>query len=460
MKEIAVLVLGEEGIKTARSIQDNFPGTIIYGLAKRTSSADFSFTDFAHTCQTLFKQQLPIVGICSGGILIRSLAPILGNKMIEPPVIAMSEDGSAVVPLLGGVAGANELAIEIAKVFQTKAAITSTGTNRFKTTLLSPPPEYKLLNSIEQGKKFLSDLLAGATVKINGKADWLNNSNLPLSEEGTHTITITDRDYLPDLSSSHLVYKYIPPKGRLSIVGIGAGSLTGIMTQVKEILRTATDIVGYQTYIKLIEPLINNKTIHSSDNRQELDRANLAINLAQQGRSVVVISSGDAGIFGMASAVLEMIEQAPSNLDLEINISPGISAFQTLAAKVGAPIGHDFCVISLSDQLKPWSIIEQRLRSAAAADFVIALYNPASLTRRDQLQNTKQILLEFRASSTPVVLGKNLDRPGEEIEITTLEKFDPKNVNMQTILIVGSSKTKIIRQNDREWVYTPRSFTV
>ncbi len=459
MKEIAVLVLGEESIKTARSIQDNFPSTRIYGLAKRTSSADFTFTDFAQTCQTLFKQQLSIVGICSAGILIRSLAPILGNKIAEPPVIAISEDGSVVVPLLGGVTGAHELAIMIAEVFQTKAAITSNGTNRFKTTLLSPLPQYKLLNSIEQGKEFLSDLLAGATVKINGEAAWLNNSNLPLSEVATHTITITDRDYLPDLSSSHLAYQYIPPRGKLSIVGIGAGSLTGITPQVKEILRTGTDIVGYQTYIKLVEPLINNKIIHSSDNRQELDRAKLAINLAQQGRSVVVISSGDAGIFGMASAVLEIIDQMPSNLDFEINISPGISAVQTLAAKVGAPIGHDFCVISLSDQLKPWSIIEQRLRSAAAADFVIALYNPASLTRREQLEITKQILLEYRASTTPVVVGKNLDRTGEEIEITSLEKLDPKTVNMQTILIVGSSKTKIIRQNDREWVYTPRSFT-
>lgn len=459
MKELAILVLSEEGIKTARSIQNYFPGTKIYGLAKRTNSADIFFTEFAQTCQALFKEQLPILGICSAGILIRSLAPILSNKSIEAPVIALSEDGNVVVPLLGGVTGANELAGEIAQIFQTKPAITSTGTNRFKTTLLSPPPAYKLLNPIEQAKEFLADLLGGATVKINGDAPWLTNSNLPVSDQGTHSITITDRDNVPNLSSGHLAYQYIPPKGRLSIVGIGGGSITGITPLVQQILRSATDIVGYQTYIKLIEPLITHKTIHSSDNRQEIDRAKLAISLAQQNRSVVVVSSGDAGIFGMAAAVLEVIDHESSNLDLEITISPGISAVQTLAAKVGAPIGHDFSVISLSDQLKPWSVIEQRLRSVAFADFVIALYNPASLTRINQIEITKQILLEYRAFDTPVVVGKNLDRSGEEILITTLEKFDPKTVNMQTIVIIGSSKTKIIQQNHRQWVYTPRAFT-
>lgn len=170
MKELAILVLGEEGLKTARSLQSYYPQSKVYGLAKRTASADVTFTEFAPLCQNLYQQQLPIVGLCSAGILIRSLAPILSNKAIEPPVIAVAEDGSAVVPLLGGVTGANELAATIGQILGTEPAITSTGTNKFKTTLLAPPAGYRLLNSIDQAKEFLSGLLAGGTVKIIGNA--------------------------------------------------------------------------------------------------------------------------------------------------------------------------------------------------------------------------------------------------------------------------------------------------
>lgn len=458
MKELAILVLGEEGLKTARSLQSYYPQSKVYGLAKRTATADVTFTEFTPLCQNLYQQQLPIVGLCSAGILIRSLAPILSNKAIEPPVIAVAEDGSAVVPLLGGVTGANELAATIGQILGTEPAITSTGTNKFKTTLLAPPAGYRLLNSIDQAKEFLSGLLAGGTVKIIGNAPWLTNSKLPICEDASHTIEITDRDSLANLSSTHLGYQFSPSGGKLAVVGIGAGDLRGITPQVQQILRSATDIVGYHTYIKLIEPLINDKTIHSSDNRQELDRARVAISLAQQGRSVAVVSSGDCGIFGMAAALMEIIDQEATTIDIDITISPGITAFQTLAAKVGAPMGHDFCVVSLSDQLKPWEVIAQRIRAAALADFVLAFYNPASLTRTQQLAATKDILLAYRTPDTPVILGKNLDRSGEEVTITTLAELDRQNVNMQTIVIVGSSKTKVLQSGKQTRVYTPRYY--
>jgi len=455
MTALAILVLGEGGMATARSIQSYYPQSKIYGWAKRTTTADIAYTEFAQTCRNLYQQQLPIVGICSAGILIRSLAPLLGDKTKDPPVLAVSEDGSAVVPLLGGLGGANELAQTIALIFATKPAITSSGTNRFNLTLLSPPPGYKLLNSIDQAKSFLADLLAGASVKIIGDAPWLTNSNLPISPTADHTIEITRADSIPNLSSTHLGYQYCP-QGKLAVVGIGAGKITGMTHQVRQILADATDIVGYHSYLKLIEPLVRNKTIHSSDNQQELDRAQLALDLAHQGRSVVVVSGGDCGIFGMATALLEVIDRVGAGV--EVTICPGVSAFQTLAAKVGAPMGHDFCVISLSDRLKPWSIIEQRLRAAAGADFVIALYNPASLTRREQIATAQQILLAYRSPHTPVIVGKNLDRPEEAITITTLAELEPTQINMQTIVIVGSSQTKVIQAQSRPWVYTPRYY--
>ncbi|MFN3361743.1 MAG: precorrin-3B C(17)-methyltransferase, partial [Pseudanabaenaceae cyanobacterium] len=158
---MAILVLGEQAVTTARSMQSLYPSSKIYGWAKRVRSADIFFTEFAPTCQELYRQGYGLVGICSAGILIRSLAPILQDKTLEPPVLAVAEDGSAVVPLLGGLQGANELAVKIAELFQIKPAITSTGNNRFQVNLLSPPPPYKLLNTMEDAKHFLADLLAG-----------------------------------------------------------------------------------------------------------------------------------------------------------------------------------------------------------------------------------------------------------------------------------------------------------
>lgn len=205
----------------------------------------------------------------------------------------------------------------------------------------------------------------------------------------------------------------------------------------------------------------------TSDNRQELDRARAALELAASGRRVVLLSSGDPGIFAMASAVLEALTPGdnpgqtpdfnPAWREVPLRILPGISAAQALAARVGAPLGHDFCVLSLSDNLKPWAVIEQRLRLAAQADLVIALYNPRSRARPDTLGQALAILRALKSPATPVALGRDVGRPGETTRVLTLATLAPHDVDMRTVLIIGSSRTRALRRGDEsDWVYTPR----
>ena len=190
MKSPVIISLGEKSIAIARQIQTVISNATIYGLASRTQTADRQYDKFSETVSELFSQGHPIIGICAAGILIRSLAPLLSDKRAEPPVIAIAEDGSAVVPLLGGLNGANELARAIAKSLQVQAAITTTGDLRFQTSLLAPPANYRLLNSDEQAKTFLADLLAGARVKLIGEATWLSDSNLPFADDAMHQIEV------------------------------------------------------------------------------------------------------------------------------------------------------------------------------------------------------------------------------------------------------------------------------
>ncbi len=209
MKPPAILILGETSIPVARQVQMALPEAVVYGLIKRTQSADFTYTNFGETVREFFQTGTPIIGICAAGILIRTLAPLLTNKWQEPPVLAIAEDGSAVVPLLGGLQGVNDLARQIASVWQISPAITTTGDIRFKTTLLSPPPGYQLVNP-DDAKKFLSDLLAGEKVKLIGEADWLKNSNLPISSAAKLSIEIIDKNNLnlAKPSTDCLVYLY------------------------------------------------------------------------------------------------------------------------------------------------------------------------------------------------------------------------------------------------------------
>ncbi len=470
MKPLAIIILGEKSLAIARQIQTVIPEAIIYGLASRTQTADRQYDKFSETISELFSQGHPIIGICAAGILIRSLAPLLSDKRAEPPVIAIAEDGSAVVPLLGGLNGANELARAIAKVLQVQAAITTTGDLRFQTALLAPPSGYRLLNDDQQAKIFLADLLAGKSVQLIGDAPWLSESNLPLADHATHSIeVISDRIELDaivsKLSSTYLIYQTDPIQtqnitGKLSIIGTGPGAAKWMSPEVKAILEDATDFVGYKTYINLVKEFTQGKTIHASDNRVELDRARLALNLATEGKSVVIVSSGDPGIYGMAAAVFEVLDHESDSKwnQIDIHVAPGISAAQAAAAAIGAPIGHDFCTISLSDILKPWEIIEQRLAAAAQADFAIAIYNPISSQRKWQLPAAKEILLKWRSPDTPVILGRKMGRKGENVQVITLAELTPDLADMQTVIIIGSSKTKTLEIGDRIRVYTPRKY--
>ncbi|PSB03753.1 precorrin-3B C(17)-methyltransferase [Merismopedia glauca] len=454
MKPPAIAILGENSLPIARKIQQILPEAVIYGLVNRTQSADVTYTSFGETIRELFTSNTPIIGICAAGILIRTLAPLISDKRQEPPVLAIAEDGSAVVPLLGGLHGVNDLARQIAAGLQVLPAITTTGDIRFRTALLSPPAGYYLANP-EDAKTFISDLLAGAKVRLEGSAPWLTESQLPISADGELTIRVTQD--VVESAPNCLVYH---PQGKLAIVGTGPGSPEWMSPEVKELLLSATDWVGYTTYLNLVEPLRQSQQRHDSDNRVELDRARLALNLAAEGRSVALISSGDPGIFAMAAAVFEVLEQEnqPQWQQIKIQVAPGISALQAAASRIGAPIGHDFCAISLSDILKPWDIIEKRIASVAEADFVIAFYNPVSKQRTWQLERTREILLQWRSPDTPVILAKNVGRVGESVEVRSLHQLSADEVDMQTLVLVGSSQTRIIKHPQQIWVYTPRRY--
>jgi precorrin-3B C17-methyltransferase len=245
--------------------------------------------------------------------------------------------------------------------------------------------------------------------------------------------------------------------GSLAVVGLGPGPACWLAPEASELLAAATDIVGYQPYVDRV-PERPGQRRHASDNRVEIDRARHALTMTAEGHRVAVVSGGDPGIFAMAAAVLEAIEDgAPEWRSLELTIVPGISAMQAAAARLGAPLGHDFCAISLSDNLKPWDVIERRLDAAAGAGFVIALYNPISRARPWQLGKAFELLRRHLPASTPVVFGRAAGRPDEKIAISALEAADPSAADMATLIIIGSSLTRVIeRPGQTPLVYTPR----
>ncbi|WP_328988194.1 precorrin-3B C(17)-methyltransferase [Thiorhodovibrio winogradskyi] len=265
--------------------------------------------------------------------------------------------------------------------------------------------------------------------------------------------------------------------GHLAVVGLGPGAPEWLTPEARAAIDQAEDILGYETYLRLAGPFRPDQRVRPSDNRQELDRARAALDLAASGRRVVLLSSGDPGIFAMASAVLEVLDRGPQSecepepepepatdspwnpawQKVALKILPGISAAQALAARVGAPLGHDFCVLSLSDNLKPWSLIERRLRLAAEADLVIALYNPRSRARPDSLGQALEILRALKSPTTPVALGHDVGRAAERTQVLTLAMLDPDAVDMRTVLIIGSSRSCVIaRASGGKWFYTPR----
>ncbi|WP_137391313.1 precorrin-3B C(17)-methyltransferase [Rhodoligotrophos defluvii] len=246
--------------------------------------------------------------------------------------------------------------------------------------------------------------------------------------------------------------------GSLTIVGLGPGAPELLTAQAGNRLQTATDIVGYGPYVDRV-PERPGQERHRTDNREELDRARHALVLAESGRRVAVVSSGDAGVFAMAAAVFEAIEQGPAAWRrLDIEVVPGISAMFAAAAAIGAPLGHDFCAISLSDNLKPWPVVLARLEVAARADFVIALYNARSQARPHQLGEAFERLRAIQAPETPVIFATAISRPEQRIDIVRLQDAEPARCDMRTLVMIGSSATRLIpREGDAPWVYTPRS---
>ena len=246
--------------------------------------------------------------------------------------------------------------------------------------------------------------------------------------------------------------------GRLAVVGLGPGDIRWLTPQADAALAAADALFGYGPYLDRA-PVRDGQSRHPSDNRQEAPRARAALERAAAGTNVALVSGGDPGVFAMAAAVCEQIETGPAAWrGLDVEIVPGITAMLAVAARVGAPLGHDFCALSLSDNLKPWPVIERRLDAAAQAGFVIALYNPISRARPWQLTAAFERLRRYLPATTPTVFGRAVGRAGENIAVTTLQAADPAGADMATLVIVGSAETRLVpRPGHAPLVYTPRS---
>ncbi|WP_338508950.1 precorrin-3B C(17)-methyltransferase [Pseudomonas poae] len=534
----AIVILGQGSLATARLIQQVYPGALIHGLAGRVEGADHTYSEFGATLRQLYQQGTPLIALCAAGIVIRTLAPLLLEKGEEPAVLAVAEDGSAVVPLLGGLGGVNVMARDIAAALNVAAAITTSGELRFGTCLLNPPKGYEL-GDLELGKRFVSDLLAGERVRIEGAAPWLDEANLPQDQQAHLAIHVGSAARAPaanelliypknvsvtckpgaqlaerirealdqagvalqslacllasdtqmaDASLHDAAAQLAVPlrfasvsqdadivinvaeqpldlarvgraRGRVAVIGLGPGAAELMVPAVKAELARCTDVLGYETYVRMAGPFRDDQVQHCTDNREEMQRARHAFELAVQGRSVVVVSSGDPGVFAMAAAVIEALHESsdPAWHQVDLQILPGVSASLATAAQAGAPLGHDFCMMSLSDNLKPWSIIEKRLDLASQADLALAFYNPISRARPWQLGRALDIVAQHRTPETPVVLGRDIGRPGQTLRVTTLGQLTPEQVDMRTMVLIGSSTTCTFpRAGGGEWVYTPR----
>jgi precorrin-2 C20-methyltransferase/precorrin-3B C17-methyltransferase len=313
------------------------------------------------------------------------------------------------------------------------------------------------------GRTFGAVRDAAAAAGVAGRATYVERASSP--RERTAPLLDVDAATVPYMSLVLVPTDWSsegrapsPRTGSVAVVGLGPAGAQWLTPEAQAELAAADVLIGYQTYVDRV-PHRPGQERFATDNRVEAERARHALELAAGGRRVAVVSSGDPGIFAMATAVLEVLDGAAGTelAAVPVRIVPGLSAMQAAAARVGAPLGHDFAVVSLSDILKPQAVVERRLAAAAAADFALALYNPASKTRREQLDRALAILREHRAPSTPVVVARAVGAPdAEAVTVTTLGELDPGVVDMRTLLIVGSSQTKVIPGSGQ--VYTPRSY--
>jgi cobalt-precorrin 5A hydrolase / precorrin-3B C17-methyltransferase len=591
--DIAIVALGESGAAFGHRLRTALPGARLHGPRGHPGDWDESYDRASSHIGGLFEAGRPIVGLCASGILIRSVAPLLAAKQEEPPVVAVAEDGSVVVPLIGGHRGANALARAIARVTGGTAAITTAGDLRLGLALDEPPRGWRIANP-EKVKPIAAALLRGDPVSLieeTAGGGWLRAGTVRWAEHGTQRIVMTDRFATSDVEAlifhppiltvgigcergcsakevvelaratladaglaegavaavvsielklgepgihalaaalgvparffaaqtllaetprlserSATVFRatgcwgvaegaalaaagrdgvlVVPkrksrqatcavarasepivadaigrPRGRLAVIGIGPGDPAWRTPEASAALAQASEVVGHGLYLDLLGRAIDSKNRHTSSIGEEAARVRHALDLAAEGRSVALISSGDAGIYGMAPLVFELLdrEARPEWQAIELSVCPGISALQAAAARVGAPLGHDFCAISLSDLLTPWDTIRARLEAAAAADFVIALYNPRSTRRPSRLAEAADILRRHRSARTPVFVGRNLGRDGEEGHFITLGELADADIDMLTLVLVGSSRTRLL-----DWVpprlYTPRGY--
>lgn len=249
-------------------------------------------------------------------------------------------------------------------------------------------------------------------------------------------------------------------RGKLNIVGIGPGSEGWRTPEATALLAEASDVVGYHLYLDLVADVVAGKKRHVSELAQEEMRVRRALELAAEGRTVALVCSGDAGIYALATLAFELMdrEDNPDWNRTEVQVTPGVSALQAAAARIGAPLGHDFCTISLSDLLTPFEEIEKRLKAAAEGDFVVAFYNPVSKRRRTQLARAQEILVAGRGPDAPVVLARNLGRAEESIDVISLGELTPDHADMLTMVLVGNSQSRLIERGGRRWVYTPRGY--
>lgn len=248
--------------------------------------------------------------------------------------------------------------------------------------------------------------------------------------------------------------------GRVTIAGLGPGAEDLVTPQVSAALAEATDVVGYIPYVKRVAPR-EGLTLHATDNRVEVERAAHALEMAAEGKRVVVVSSGDPGVFAMAAAVFEALEAGPAAWrEIEIDVLPGITAMLAASARAGAPLGHDFCAINLSDNLKPWELIEKRLRLAVEGDFAMAFYNPRSKSRPEGFGRALALLKQACGDNRPIIFARAVSTPEEHILTVPLQEATEEMADMRTVVIVGSSLTRIVERPIGNLVYTPRSVPV
>lgn len=593
---VAVLCLSASGRDTAARVA-GMPGAQLHTRVDRVVPGDVVFDNALDHARDLFAAGRPIVGVCAAGILIRAVAPLLVDKTTEPPVIAIPDDGSTVIPLLGGHRGANRLAAEVAATLETRAAVTTAGEISLGVALDAPPPGWRIANGY-LARDVMARLLSGAKLHLCGKLAhretflsgmppaspgeesvnvWIDMAAAPDNTLGFHPLyaslgvgcarncppeelsvlvqeCLTEAELAPgaiaaihtvDLKAdepavlaladelgvplrlftpaeleeltprlanpSEAVFTEIgchgvaeaaalagagpgasltwpkektaratcaialsdapievprgQPRGTVSLVGLGPGQASWRTPEASRFVADADELVGYGLYIDLLGPLAAGKTRKNFPLGAEEARCRYALEEAGKGRNVALVCSGDSGIYAMGALIFELLDRAGDDHGVsaaarrvEVRCTPGVSAMQGAAARAGAPLGHDFCAISLSDLLTPRAHIIKRLHSAAEGDFVIAFYNPVSKRRRTLLGLARDILLQHRPADTPVMLARSLGRPEEHIRYRRLDRLEADEVDMLTLVIVGSSHTRLAVLGTGPRMYTPRGY--